>query len=115
MDNGLKDTNGKLGKSIIFARSHRHGEMLEELFNDMYPQYKGTYARLIDSHDPNASILLDDFKGDSQGNNINIAISVSMLDTGVDVPEILNLVFAEIILLRVLHMQKRHLFLPTGS
>ena len=95
MDNGLKDTNGKLGKSIIFARSHRHGEMLEELFNDMYPQYKGTYARLIDSHDPNASILLDDFKGDSQGNNINIAISVSMLDTGVDVPEILNLVFAK--------------------
>ncbi len=95
MDNGLKDSNGKLGKSIIFARSHRHGEMLERLFNDMYPEYKGTYARLIDSHDPNASILLDDFKGEAQENNINIAISVSMLDTGVDVPEILNLVFAK--------------------
>lgn len=95
MDNGLKDLNGKLGKSIIFARSHRHGEMLEKLFNDMYPEYKGTYARLIDSHDPNASILLDDFKGEAQENNINIAISVSMLDTGVDVPEILNLVFAK--------------------
>ena len=61
----------------------------------MYPEYKGTYARLIDSHDPNASILLDDFKGEAQQNNINIAISVSMLDTGVDVPEILNLVFAK--------------------
>lgn len=95
MDNGLKDANGKLGKSIIFARSHRHGEMLEKLFNNMYPEYKGKYARLIDSHDPNASILLDDFKGEAQENNINIAISISMLDTGVDVPEILNLVFAK--------------------
>lgn len=95
MNDGLKDATGKLGKSIIFARSHRHGEMLENLFNEMYPEYKGTYARLIDSHDPNASILLDDFKGDAQGNNINIAISVSMLDTGVDVPEIMNLVFAK--------------------
>lgn len=95
MDNGLKDANGKLGKSIIFARSHKHGEILENLFNEMYPEYKGKYARLIDSHDPNASILLDDFKGEAQENNINIAISVSMLDTGVDVPEILNLVFAK--------------------
>lgn len=95
MNDGLKDSNGKLGKSIIFARSHKHGEMLENLFNEMYPEYKGKYARLIDSHDPNASILLDDFKGEAQENNINIAISVSMLDTGVDVPEILNLVFAK--------------------
>lgn len=95
MNDGLKDSTGKLGKSIIFARSHKHGEMLEKLFNDMYPEYKGKYARLIDSHDPNASILLDDFKGEVQENNINIAISVSMLDTGVDVPEILNLVFAK--------------------
>lgn len=95
MDNGLKDSNGKLGKSIIFARNHKHGEILENLFNEMYPQYKGKYARLIDSHDPNASLLLDDFKGEADENNINIAISVSMLDTGVDVPEILNLVFAK--------------------
>ena len=95
MNDGLKDATGKLGKSIIFARSHRHGEMLENLFNEMYPEYKGTYARLIDSHDPNASTLLDDFKGEAQENNINIAISVSMLDTGVDVPEIMNLVFAK--------------------
>ena len=95
MDEGLKDSNGRLGKSIIFARSHKHGEILEDLFNQMYPEYKGKYARLIDSHDPNASLLLDDFKGEEQENNINIAISVSMLDTGVDVPEILNLVFAK--------------------
>ncbi len=95
MDNGLKDSNGKLGKSIIFARNHKHGSLLEELFNEMYPQYKGKYARLIDSHDPNASSLLDDFKGEAQESSINIAISVSMLDTGVDVPEILNLVFAK--------------------
>lgn len=95
MDNGLRDSNGKLGKSIIFARSHKHGEILENLFNEMYPEYKGKYARLIDSHDPNASLLLDDFKGEADENNINIAISVSMLDTGVDVPEILNLVFAK--------------------
>ena len=85
MDNGLRDSNGRLGKTIIFARSHKHGEILEDLFNQMYPEYKGKYARLIDSHDPNASLLLDDFKGEEQENNINIAISVSMLDTGVDV------------------------------
>lgn len=95
MDNGLRDNNGKLGKSIIFARSHKHGEMIEDLFNQMYPEYHGKYARLIDSHDPNASILLDNFKGENGTNEINIAISVSMLDTGVDVPEILNLVFAK--------------------
>lgn len=95
MDNGLRDSNGRLGKTIIFARSHKHGEILEDLFNQMYPEYKGKYARLIDSHDPNVSLLLDDFKGEEQENTINIAISVSMLDTGVDVPEILNLVFAK--------------------
>lgn len=95
MDDGLKDNNGNLGKSIIFARSHKHGEILEDLFNKMYPEYKGKYARLIDSHDPNASLLLDNFKGEMQDSYINIAISVSMLDTGVDVPEVLNLVFAK--------------------
>ena len=95
MDSGLRDSNGRLGKTIIFARSHKHGEMLEDIFNEMYPQYKGKYARLIDSHDSNASLLLDDFKGEAEENNINIAISVSMLDTGIDVPEILNLVFAK--------------------
>ena len=95
MNDGLKDSSGKLGKTIVFARNHKHGEKLENLFNEMYPEYKGKYARLIDSHDPNASTLLDDFKGEAQENNINIAISVSMLDTGVDVPEIMNLVFAK--------------------
>lgn len=95
MDEGLRDENGNLGKTIIFARSHKHAVILEELFNDMYPEYKGKYARVIDSHDPNASILLDNFKGEADENDINIAISVSMLDTGVDVPEILNLVFAK--------------------
>lgn len=95
MDEGLRDENGNLGKSIIFARSHKHGEILEELFNEMYPEYKGKYARLIDSHDPNASLLLDNFKGEIQDSEINIAISVAMLDTGVDVPEIMNLVFAK--------------------
>ena len=95
MDDGLKDNNGNLGKTIIFARNHKHGELIETLFNEMYPEYKGKYARLIDSHDPNASLLLDNFKGETQDNEINIAISVSMLDTGVDVPELLNLVFAK--------------------
>lgn len=95
MEKGLRDANGELGKSIIFARNHEHGELLETLFNEMYPQYKGKYARLIDSHDQNASTLLDNFKGESQENEINIAISISMLDTGVDVPEIMNLVFAK--------------------
>lgn len=92
MDWGLKIHQGdRLGKTIIFARNHQHAQFIEERFNYNYPQYKGKFARVIDSHDNYAQSLLDDFSEAEK--EPMIAISVDMLDTGVDVPEVVNLMF----------------------
>ena len=61
----------------------------------MYPQYGGKLCQVIDNYDPRAEQLIDDFKGEGTNDELMIAISVDMLDTGIDVPEILNLVFAK--------------------
>ena len=61
----------------------------------MYPQYGGKFCQVIDNYDPRAEQLIDDFKGDGTNDELTIAISVDMLDTGIDIPEILNLVFAK--------------------
>lgn len=96
MENGIKDASGQLpGKSIIFARNHPHAVLMQELFNDMYPQYGGKFCQVIDNYDPRAEQLIDDFKGQGTNPDLTIAISVDMLDTGIDVPEIVNLVFAK--------------------
>lgn len=95
MENGIKDGTGQvLGKSIIFARNHGHAMLLRQLFDEMYPQYAGKFCQVIDNYDPRAEQLIDDFKGDGTNNDLTIAISVDMLDTGIDIPEIVNLVFA---------------------
>ena len=65
----------------------------------MYPQYGGKFCRVIDNYDPRAEELIDDFKGEGTNPDLTIAISVDMLDTGIDVPEIVNLVFAKPVLL----------------
>lgn len=94
MDNGIRDATGsRPGKSIIFARSHKHAELLQKLFDEMYPSYGGSFCRVIDNYEPNAEQLIDNFKNASH--ELTIAISVDMLDTGIDVPEIVNLVFAK--------------------
>lgn len=94
MQNGLKvDDGGTLGKTIIFARNHEHAVLLEKLFNERYPQYGGKFCKVIDNYDPRAGALIDEFK--EKNNPLTIAISVDMLDTGIDVPEIINLVFAK--------------------
>lgn len=92
MGKGLKvESNDKLGKTIIFAKNHRHAVAIEERFNKLYPQYHGKFARVIDNHINYASTLIDDF---SDINKMpQIAISVDMMDTGIDVPEVVNLVF----------------------
>ena len=96
MENGLRNASGQVpGKSIIFARNHQHAILLRQLFDEMYPQYGGTFCQVIDNYDPRAEQLIDDFKGDGTNNDLTIAISVDMLDTGIDIPEILNLVFAK--------------------
>ena len=96
MENGLRDSMGQLpGKSIIFARNHQHATLLRQLFDEMYPQYGGKFCQVIDNYDPRAEQLIDDFKGEGTNDDLTIAISVDMLDTGIDIPEILNLVFAK--------------------
>jgi type I restriction enzyme R subunit len=92
MDWGLKIHQGdRLGKTIIFARNHQHAQFIEERFNYNYPQYKGKFARVIDSYNNYAQSLLDDFSEAEK--EPMIAISVDMLDTGVDIPEVVNLMF----------------------
>ncbi|MCY4459635.1 MAG: DEAD/DEAH box helicase family protein [Albidovulum sp.] len=96
MANGLKDATGQvLGKSIMFARSHHHAMLLRQLFVEMYPQYAGKFCQVINNYDPRAEQLIDDFKGEGTNDELTIAISVDMLDTGIDIPEIVNLVFAK--------------------
>lgn len=96
MENGLRDATGQVpGKSIIFARNHQHAVLMRQMFDEMYPQYGGRFCQVIDNYDPRAEQLIDDFKGDGANSDLTIAISVDMLDTGIDIPEILNLVFAK--------------------
>ena len=92
MEHGIKVAGGdRLGKTIIFARSHKHALFIEERFNKQYPQLKGDFCKIIDNYDSYAHDLLEKFSVKDDGPHI--AISVDMLDTGVDVPEVVNLVF----------------------
>lgn len=91
MTHGIKVEGGdKLGKTIIFATSHRHAEFIEERFNKMYPEQGNKFLRIIDNYEKYAQDLLDDFS--IKEKQPQVAVSVDMLDTGVDVPEIVNLV-----------------------
>ena len=96
MENGIRSGSGQsIGKTIIFARNHNHAVLMGRVFDEMYPQYGGKFCQVIDNYDPRAEQLIDDFKGVGENDNLTIAISVDMLDTGIDVPEIVNLVFAK--------------------
>jgi type I restriction enzyme R subunit len=96
MENGIKDANGnRIGKSIIFARNHNHAKLLVEVFDELYPQYGGDFCVRIDNYEPRAEQLIDDFKSTDGSKNLTIAVSVDMLDTGIDVPSLVNLVFAK--------------------
>jgi type I restriction enzyme R subunit len=92
MKEGLKvEAGDRLGKTIIFARNHHHAVFIEERFNFHYPQYAGHFARVIDNQAKFPQSLIDDFSQKDKAPHI--AISVDMLDTGIDVPEVVNLVF----------------------
>ncbi|MCF6356064.1 MAG: DEAD/DEAH box helicase family protein [Candidatus Polarisedimenticolaceae bacterium] len=94
IDNGIKDATGSLvGKTIVFAQSQGHAEHLEQLFTRLYPQYGTRVCKVIHNKVSRADALIDEFK--AHGNDFRIAISVDMLDTGIDVPEVVNLVFAK--------------------
>ncbi len=96
MEESIKDPTGTLpGKSIIFAISKGHARRLAELFDKLYPEHAGKLARVLVSEDRfvhGKGGLLDQFKHQDMP---RVAISVDMLDTGVDVPEVVNLVFAK--------------------
>lgn len=91
MTDGIKiDYGQKLGKTIIFARNHDHAEKILEVFHKEYPSLPD-YAKVIDNYMTYAQSAIDEFSDPKK--LPQIAISVDMLDTGIDVPEVLNLVF----------------------
>lgn len=91
MRDGLKiDYGNKIGKTIIFAKNHQHAEKILEVFGKEYPHLNG-YAKVIDNYINYAQSAIDEFSDPKK--MPQIAISVDMLDTGIDVPEVLNLVF----------------------
>lgn len=92
MEKGLKVKGGdELGKTIIFARNHKHAQKIVDTFNELYPEYRGEFAKLVDNQVKYNETIIDEFSTKEKWPQI--AVSVDMLDTGVDVPEILNLVF----------------------
>ena len=92
MDRGIHVEGGdRIGKTIIFAQNKRHAEFILERFNKLYPKYKGTFAQRVICDDTYAQTVIDDFK--IADKPPYIAVSVDMMDTGIDVPECVNLVF----------------------
>lgn len=92
MEHGHKvEGDDRLGKTIIFARNHAHADFIEKRFNHHYPHYAGHFARIIDNYATYPQSLIDDFS--QKDKPPHIAVSVDMLDTGIDIPEVVNLVF----------------------
>lgn len=92
MERGIRVEGGdRLGKTIIFAQNKRHAEFIIERFNKLYPKYNGTFAQRVICDDTYAQTVIDDFKVPYK--EPIIAVSVDMMDTGIDVPECVNLVF----------------------
>ena len=93
MKDGIKVNSGEtLGKSIIFAYNHNHAQAIVDRFNYLYPELGGKgYCQLIDNYVNYSNTLIETFE--IKDNDFRIAVSVDMLDTGIDVPEVVNLVF----------------------
>ncbi len=92
MRNGLKVDNGsKIGKTIIFAKTHKHAEEIVKIFNRQYPSYGEYFCTVIDNQINYAQDAINDLSDENK--KPQIAVSVDMLDTGIDIPSILNLVF----------------------
>ena len=92
MERGIRVEGGdRLGKTIIFAQNKRHAEFVLERFNKLYPQYCGFFAQRVICDDTYAQTIIDDFKVPDK--MPIIAVSVDMMDTGIDVPQCVNLIF----------------------
>jgi len=97
MEQSYKIEDGLPGKTIIFATNQRHAEHLQETFEELYP-HLNKFSVVITSNVERADQLLKDFKKFKTEKKYRVAISVDMLDTGVDVPEVVNLIFAKKVL-----------------
>jgi len=96
MTRGLTVAGGdRLGKTILFAKNQHHAEFIAERFNANYPHHKGEFARVITFKTEYAQSLIDSFSAKDKAPHI--AISVDMLDTGIDIPEVVNLVFFKLV------------------
>lgn len=96
MTRGMTVAGGdRLGKTILFAKNQAHADFIAERFNANYPHYKGEFARVITFKTEYAQSLIDAFS--NKDNAPYIAISVDMLDTGIDIPEVANLVFFKLV------------------
>lgn len=94
MTNGIKVNSGdKLGKTIIFAKNHAHAIFIKKRFNKNYPEYGSSFLEVIDNYESKAQDLLEKFCDDVNETEPQIAVSVDMMDTGVDAPRVVNLVF----------------------
>ena len=92
MERGIKVAGGeRIGKTIIFAQNKLHAQFILERFDHLYPKYKGGYAQRVICDDAYAQTVIDDFKKVKK--EPHIVVSVDMMDTGIDVPECVNLVF----------------------
>jgi type I restriction enzyme R subunit len=96
MTRGLTVAGGdRLGKTILFAKNQAHAEFIAERFNANYPHYRGEFARAITFKTEYAQNLIEAFS--TKERSPHIAISVDMLDTGIDIPEVVNLVFFKLV------------------
>ncbi len=96
MTHGLTVAGGdRLGKTMLFAKNQDHAEFIAERFNTNYPHYKGEFARVITFKTKYAQSLIDNFSNKEK--DPHLAISVDMLDTGIDIPEVANLVFFKLV------------------
>jgi type I restriction enzyme, R subunit len=96
MTRGLTVAGGdRLGKTILFAKNQHHADFIAERFNANYPHYKGEFARVITFKIEYAQSLIDNFSARDKAPHL--AISVDMLDTGIDIPEVVNLVFFKLV------------------
>ncbi len=96
MTRGIKVAGGdRLGKTIVFAKNQQHADFIADRFNVNYPNFRGEFARVITFKTEYAQHLIDSFSNKQKAPHI--AVSVDMLDTGIDVPEVLNLVFFKLV------------------
>ncbi|WP_179290734.1 DEAD/DEAH box helicase family protein [Shouchella clausii] len=92
MEKGIHVEGGdKLGKTIVFAKNHQHAQKIVERFDVLFPKYGGEFAKVIDYSVSHYQTLIEEFS--TKAKMPQIAVSVDMLDTGVDIPEVVNLVF----------------------